>query len=156
MNVKWRQVGLKSSAAFRDLIVIISIAIPLFAAASIFHAFERFAEFHQKYGVGPIDDFIIAFALMAIALALFCIRRWREVQKSLARIVTLQGLIPICASCNKVRDDVGYWNRVEFYIESHSQAELYHTICPKCLKKLYGGSPPDEDLDAPIMETLST
>lgn len=52
-------------------------------------------------------------------------------------ITELQGLIPICASCKKIRDDKGYWNRVENYIEEHSEAEFTHDICPDCSKELY-------------------
>jgi len=155
MKDKSRGVRLKSSAALKDLIALLSIAILLFAFASIFHVFERFAEFHQKHGVGPIDDFIIAFAVLALALAVFSLRRWTELRRALANIVTLQGLIPICASCNKIRDDVGYWNRLEFYIETHSQAELFHTICPRCLKKIYGiTSPADKRISGSMPERI--
>jgi PAS domain-containing protein len=52
-------------------------------------------------------------------------------------VVELQGLIPICASCKRIRDDRGYWNWVEQYIERHSEAEFTHDICPECVKKLY-------------------
>jgi hypothetical protein len=117
----------------------------LIALASIFHVFERFAEFHQKYGVGPIDDFIIAFAALAIAFAIFSLRRWKDLQKALDNVRTLQGLLPICASCKKIRDDIGYWNQIEFYIETHSEAEFIHSICPKCKKKLYGIARPEEE-----------
>lgn len=51
---------------------------------------------------------------------------------------SLKGLLPICANCKKVRDDKGYWNRIESYIEKHSDAEFSHGICPECLDKLYG------------------
>ncbi len=131
-------IRLKKSAAYKDLIAIILIGVPLLAFASIFHMFERFAKFHQRYGVGPIDDLIIVFSLLAIAFAIFSLRRWRELQRALGNVKTLQGLIPLCASCREIRDDVGYWNHLEFYIETHTEAELVHTICPKCLQKLYG------------------
>ncbi|MHB8882274.1 MAG: PAS domain-containing protein [Thermodesulfovibrionales bacterium] len=58
-----------------------------------------------------------------------------ELQQALERINTLKGLLPICAWCKKVRDDKGYWNRVEDYIEEHSNAAFTHGICPECLKK---------------------
>jgi len=152
---KSRGVRLKNSAALKDLIVLVSIGIILVAFASIFHVFERFAEFHQKYGVGPIDDFIIAFAALAIAFAVFSLRRWAELQKALANIVILQGLLPICGSCHKTRDDAGYWNQLEFYIETHSEAELFHTICPVCLKKLYGIiRPAGEKISGSISERI--
>jgi len=57
--------------------------------------------------------------------------------EDISLIVELQGLIPICASCKRIRDDKGYWNRVEIYIEEHSEAEFTHDICPECANKLY-------------------
>lgn len=60
-----------------------------------------------------------------------------QLQDALAKIKTLRGLLPICASCKKIRDDKGYWQQVEVYIRDHSEAELSHAICPECMKKLY-------------------
>lgn len=61
----------------------------------------------------------------------------KELQNALNEIKTLSGLIPICASCKKVRDDKGYWNQVEDYIEDRSSAQFSHGICPDCVEKLY-------------------
>lgn len=58
-----------------------------------------------------------------------------ELQNALANIKTLKGLIPICAWCKKIRDDKGYWQKVETYIEEHSDASFTAGICPKCLHK---------------------
>jgi PAS domain S-box-containing protein len=60
-----------------------------------------------------------------------------ELQKALSEVKKLSGLLPICASCKKIRDDKGYWNQIESYIRDHSEAEFSHGICPDCLKKLY-------------------
>ena len=49
----------------------------------------------------------------------------------------LGGLLPICASCKKIRDDTGYWNKIEAYIHDHSEADFTHGICPTCARKLY-------------------
>lgn len=49
----------------------------------------------------------------------------------------LSGLLPICASCKKIRDDRGYWSQIELYIRNHSEVEFSHSICPECAKKLY-------------------
>jgi PAS domain S-box-containing protein len=62
----------------------------------------------------------------------------KELQDALAQVKTLSGMIPICASCKKIRDDNGYWNQIESYISSHSEALFSHGICPECAKKLYG------------------
>ena len=52
-------------------------------------------------------------------------------------INTLHGIIPICSSCKKVRDDQGYWQLVEAYVRDRSEAEFSHSLCPECLEKLY-------------------
>lgn len=64
-----------------------------------------------------------------------------ELQNAIAEIKTLRGILPICSSCKKIRDDKGYWNQIESYIHDHSDARFSHSICPECTKKLYG----DED-----------
>jgi hypothetical protein len=63
----------------------------------------------------------------------------KKLTESLANIKTLSGLLPICASCKKVRDDKGYWSQVESYVSSRSEARFSHGICPDCAKKLYPG-----------------
>ncbi|MGD9044979.1 MAG: PAS domain S-box protein [Desulfobacterales bacterium] len=60
-----------------------------------------------------------------------------KLQDALNKIKTLRGIIPICASCKKIRDDTGYWNQLESYIREHSDAVFSHGICPECIKKLY-------------------
>jgi CheY-like chemotaxis protein len=52
----------------------------------------------------------------------------------------LRGLLPICSRCKKIRDDQGFWDRVESYLEAHSQVIFTHSICPGCLDVLYGDS----------------
>ena len=61
----------------------------------------------------------------------------RELQAALAQVKTLSGFLPICSNCKKIRDDRGYWNQLEQYIQEHSEAEFSHSICPECAKKLY-------------------
>ena len=60
-----------------------------------------------------------------------------ELQEALASIKILRGMLPICSSCKKIRDDKGYWNQIESYIRDHTEAEFTHGICPECMKKLY-------------------
>ena len=78
-----------------------------------------------------------------------------DLRDALAKIRTLRGLIPICASCKKIRDDDGYWHQVEVYVRNHSEAEFSHGICPECADKLYseafgkgGGNPPNPGMDS--------
>jgi len=65
------------------------------------------------------------------------LRLIRELTEALAHVKTLSGLLPICASCKKIRDDQGYWQQVETYISAHSDADFTHGICPDCVKRLY-------------------
>lgn len=66
-----------------------------------------------------------------------------ELQDALAQVKTLSGLLPICASCKKIRDDQGYWTQVEEYVRQRSHANFTHSICPECAKKLYPELFPD-------------
>ena len=61
----------------------------------------------------------------------------RNLQDALHRVKTLSGLLPICASCKKIRDDRGYWHQVEVYIHEHSGVDFSHGLCPECAEKLY-------------------
>lgn len=60
-----------------------------------------------------------------------------ELQEALGKVKTLKGLLPICASCKSIRDDRGYWRRIESYVHEHTGADFSHGICPDCAKKLY-------------------
>lgn len=60
-----------------------------------------------------------------------------ELQQALSEIKTLRGFLPICANCKKIRDDEGYWQQIEEYIQERSDARFSHSICPECTKKLY-------------------
>ena len=61
----------------------------------------------------------------------------QELTAALKHVKTLNGLLPICASCKKIRNDDGYWEQVESYIRSRSNAEFTHGICPDCVRTLY-------------------
>jgi ligand-binding sensor domain-containing protein len=94
------------------------------------------------------------FGIMLITIGgiIFGLYRWRvwqllkrekelnnKIQEALAKNKILSGLLPICANCKKIRDDKGYWDQLEGYIQTHSEAQFTHGICPDCVKKLYPG-----------------
>jgi len=60
-----------------------------------------------------------------------------DLQRALAEVKTLSGLLPICSGCKKIRDDRGYWTHVESYIQARSGAQFSHGICPECMQRLY-------------------
>jgi DNA-binding response OmpR family regulator len=62
-------------------------------------------------------------------------RRQQQLEEALGNIKTLRGLIPICSYCKKIRDDKGFWERVESYLKKHSEASFSHSICPECLRE---------------------
>ena len=84
-----------------------------------------------------------AFVLVAIltARAKGLLEQERELTArlthALAEVKELQGLLPICAACKKIRDDQGYWEQIEIYIATHSKAEFTHSLCPECTHRLY-------------------
>lgn len=65
-----------------------------------------------------------------------------DLEKALSEIKVLRGILPICAHCKKVRDDRGYWNKIEAHVEAHSAAEFTHGICPDCAREHF----PDYDI----------
>jgi CHASE3 domain sensor protein len=93
---------------------------------------------------------VLAFTLVAAAsffIHVDIVRRKRaesekerlilQLQETLIKVKVLSGLLPICASCKKIRDDKGYWNQIEVYIREHSEADFSHSMCPECMRKWY-------------------
>jgi AmiR/NasT family two-component response regulator len=74
--------------------------------------------------------------------------RW--LQEAVAEIRTLRGLIPICAGCKKVREDDGYWKKIEVYVSEHSSAEFSHGMCPECAAQYGWESTDDESESQPV------
>jgi DNA-binding response OmpR family regulator len=64
-----------------------------------------------------------------------------DLQEALDNVKTLSGMLPICSNCKKVRDDKGYWKRIDSYLQNNTDATVTHGICPECTEELYG----DED-----------
>ncbi len=109
--------------------------------------FGPFARPAQNESLLLLQAFMGITSVMIVALATVVSQHKRaeagretlilDLQEALSRIKTLKGLLPICATCKKIRDDKGYWNHIESYIRKHSEAEFTHGICPSCAQKLY-------------------
>jgi hypothetical protein len=110
--------------------------------------FMQIAEITQSKVENISIILVIAGVLLSAFIAFFTVRHVlsvekalmqekNELQKALSELKTLSGLLPICASCKKIRDDNGYWNQIEAYIRDRSEAEFSHSICPDCAEKLY-------------------
>jgi DNA-binding NtrC family response regulator len=126
---------------------------------------DTFISFHDKYPLIPTiimtgtKDYEIAFTAVQkgaqdylfkgepsstaiIRTIRYAIERQRlttELKTALDHVEQLQGMLPICSACKKIRDDEGYWNRIESYLSKHSKLIFSHGICPACAKKLYPG-----------------
>jgi ligand-binding sensor domain-containing protein len=105
--------------------------------------FVQLPHFYQRRWFMPL----VVATLLAAGVTFYRLRvaalRARQVElqahvdEAVANIKVLRGLLPICASCKKVRDDSGYWDQIETYIGQHSEAGFSHSVCPDCLVKLY-------------------
>ncbi len=99
--------------------------------------------FHQTWLFVALCAALLAGAMATFHKLRIAHLRHREVilkmrvEQAMAQVKILNGLLPICASCKKIRDDHGYWNQIESYIRDHSQADFSHGICPDCLRTLY-------------------
>jgi len=69
-----------------------------------------------------------------------------ELREALSQVKALSGLLPICASCKRIKNEQGQWEQIEVYIRSRSEAEFSHSICPQCLKTLYPGYSKDKTI----------
>jgi DNA-binding response OmpR family regulator len=77
-------------------------------------------------------------------------KRISELEAALNQVKLLQGIIPICCHCHKIRTDQKCWEQMEKYITEHSEAKFSHAICPECLKELYPEFKQDDDGSAPL------
>lgn len=134
-----------------ELGLILFFCVVVFVIAGKIDLLERLEAILQHHEKWEPDEIITVALFMVIALAVFSVRRWidingactvlqvrnAELQKALTQIKELKGIIPMCSGCKKIRDDSGYWHPVESYIQTHTRAEFTHGICPECTKKLY-------------------
>src|SRR5438105_2623394 len=97
-------------------------------------------------GVGSVTTLVMAASVSEHERAKEELERLvRDLTDALAQVKTLRGLLPICASCKKIRDEENYWQNIETYIGEHTEASFSHGICPACAQKLYGYQPEMEE-----------
>jgi len=86
------------------------------------------------YITKPVDERQLS---IAVEIVLYKHEMEKERKHLLKEIRTLQGIIPICAHCKNIRNDAGYWEKVEKYITEHTEARFSHGVCPDCYEKYY-------------------
>ena len=141
--------GIRKYVAELAIIFFLSILVYFISARyDLIDQIYQFSRAHEQY---ELDEVLSIFIFLVFSFSFFAIRRWMEVhrilgellvkneklEKAFAEIKQLRGIIPICASCKKIRDDEGYWHMVEAYIQDHSEAQFSHGICPECFNKVY-------------------
>ncbi len=112
------------------------------------HIFKGYTAGAVDYLFKPIDQPLILISKVKIFCELYnqkqlietqlleLAEKNRLLQKHINEIKILRGIIPICATCKKIRDDQGYWNQLESYIHNHAEVEFTHGICPDCAEKV--------------------
>ena len=127
--------GGKYPGTFIAVLCVMTTAITDFMAGMLYPY-----NFVESWNLLMHLGFFVMFSLLLSILKFEFAERARlikELQEALGEVKQLSGLLPICASCKKIRDDQGYWNQIEFYISKHSEAKFTHGVCPECTKKLY-------------------
>lgn len=134
-----------------EIFIIIAGAVAVYLFAAEHDILEKIWVFTQKYEHWEIDELIPVSLFLMVSLGIFSARRWAEasrahkkvsvlnadLKRALDEIHQLKGIVPICSSCKRIRDDGGFWHQVELYIASHSDLAFSHSICPECTKTLY-------------------
>lgn len=143
------------SRRVRDAVLVALMTPVVFWLSGEYDFLENLVNLTREYEDRELDELVSVSVFLSFALTVFTMRRWNEasvlrknmesrnheLEKALADIRQLEGIIPICSGCKKIRDDKGYWQQVEQYVETHSHARFSHSMCPDCLESYYG----DED-----------
>lgn len=142
IQLKGTMDGVEVSHAIKETY---SIPVVFMTAYSDNNYLER-AKVTEPYGylVKPVS---LRDMHCAIEMGLYKSAMEKERARLQAEIKILQGILPICCCCKKIRDDNGYWSQVEEYLSSRTDAQFSHSYCPDCLGKVYeeaGLNPPDK------------
>ena len=142
----------------KDLAVLISLAIVVFALSAWFDVFNKIVAWMYSHDTWQLDELFTVTIYLVFAIALYAWRRQRELleqtlrrqkaeeekaqlapqlERALADVSRLRKLVPMCSVCKRVRDDRGYWDQVEAYMEVNFSTRFDSGICPQCAAKLY-------------------
>jgi hypothetical protein len=127
-----------------DVIVLVAGAIVAFFLLARFDAFERYAAWSRSHESMQLDELLTLAVIVAVALAVFAWRRWMDLareQKLRAEAESsarrLEGMLPICSSCKRIREQDDLWTPVEQYFSVRIAADFTHGLCPECRERLY-------------------
>lgn len=135
--------------AIADLWVIAGLASAAFAGLAAIDGFERFAVWSRAHEAWQLDELLMLTGVLTVSAAVFAARRWRDLlaeirlrEASDAAVKRLEGILPICSFCKRIRDDDGTWTAVESYVRRHSAAEFSHGFCEECRARHYQDEDP--------------
>lgn len=140
-----------TSKAISDLVIVAFIGLIAFAAAYQYDLFEQIFILSREHESWQVDECFTVAVILMVCFGIYAFRRWQEalvwqkglgqknseLQKALKEVKTLEGILPICASCKRIRDGEGRWHQVEVYVRDHTDADFSHGLCPDCAQKLY-------------------
>ncbi len=121
-----------------EILIIVFLSILVFFLSGRFDLLEKIMQFVHAHENYELDELIPVFIFLVFAFFFLFVKRSRKLIKADREIKHLQGIIPICSVCKKIRDEEGFWQQIESYISSHSDAEFSHGICNDCAQKMYG------------------
>jgi hypothetical protein len=127
----------------RDVIVIAVLATVVAALMIVLDGAERLTAWASRHEHRQFDEIIATLSILGIAFAVFAVRRWRELVAEQRTIRVLRGILPICASCKRMRDEAGNWRQFEQVIREKSEAEFSHGLCPQCVDRYEAMIPPN-------------
>ncbi len=148
----------RRTRAFRDAATILLLTVFVLILALNFDEVNKVIAWLYHHDTTRLDVFFTVVVFLLPAIGWYTWRRHRELieqvrrreeaelakerlepelQNALADVGMLRRLLPICPSCKRIRDDKGYWNQVEVYIEARLDRKLSHGLCPDCARRLY-------------------
>jgi hypothetical protein len=144
-------VGKNTNQSTIDLFIIAAILPVSFVFFGRFDILEKIVELSSKYENYEIDELVSTIIVLVFCLGVFSIRKWREMVQSkkivlqknkkledaINEIKQLKKILPLCSFCKKIRNDSGYWEQVDWYIQKNSWADISHSLCPECMEKKY-------------------
>jgi hypothetical protein len=141
----------KKSKALSEAALVAVLCAIVYMLAGRVDMLERFYDFSRAHDNWELDEVTAVGIFLMFYFMILAIRKWRQAVKAnhdlremnralkeaAEEIQQLQGIIPICARCKNIRDDEGYWQKVEEYIRSRANVRFTHGLCPECFKVLY-------------------
>jgi hypothetical protein len=158
---------IRKPRAFKDLLMIVTGASCVFVLSARFDVFNKIVDWMYHHDTWQLDELFNVAVYLVGATAIYAWRRYRELAKetlqrknaesekaqivprleqALADVSYLKKLLPMCSSCKRVRDDRGYWEEVESYVELHFSTRVDTGLCPDCATRLYRRTNPNDNV----------